>query len=154
MANGDWHSFLIRSPSWHVDVSRQLKTKTKTFLAAFSHWKNFLDGFLDQITDRCIDKQTLLWKCFCRLVGSTWKYRWSCICEIFWNQLWIEILYNSTLKIFFLLIWTIWGYRDQADQWPSLQFHISCINVINFGSKEALFLETIVVLIENNNRTR
>ena len=27
MANGDWHSFLVWSPSWHVDVSRQLKTK-------------------------------------------------------------------------------------------------------------------------------
>ena len=29
MANGDWHSFLVRSPSWHLDVSRQLQTKPK-----------------------------------------------------------------------------------------------------------------------------
>ena len=26
---GNWHSFLVQSLSWHVDVSRQLKTKNK-----------------------------------------------------------------------------------------------------------------------------
>ena len=35
MANGDWHSFLVRSPSWHVDVSRQLKTKTKVWTSDY-----------------------------------------------------------------------------------------------------------------------
>ena len=45
-----------------------------------------------------------------------------------------------------------WGIKKAA-RCPVHQLHADCINVINYGFKQALFKEIAVELLENNSKT-
>ena len=93
--NGNWHSFLVRSQSWHVDISRQLQTNKQTTKSRHNGKDDISSPMLEQFSPKmgsraflsnshlalCQSFISFLWdkprKEGCRKSWSVWVERFS-----------------------------------------------------------------------------